>query len=83
NPGVEFLLLSVFWLMISINPLAAAIATEVILLQNHSILYAIIPLANGKLFYLISPWMSYIMIYLVASLILIRLSIRFVKRVEK
>lgn len=81
--NMEFLLLSGFWLLISINPFATAITTEVILLQNQSILYTTIPLTNGRIFYIISPWTSYTLFYLVASLILIRLSIHFVKRVEK
>ncbi len=79
----EILLYSLGWLVISINPLAAAIASEVMLIDQQKIFYTTLPLSNGKLFPVIAPWVSYSLIYLVLSVVLVLVSIGLVKRTDK
>jgi ABC-type transport system involved in multi-copper enzyme maturation permease subunit len=79
----EVLLYFLGWVVVSANPIAAAIASEIMLLDQQKIFYTTLPLSNGALFPIIAPWISYTIFYLVLSLILILISIRFVKRVDK
>jgi ABC-2 type transport system permease protein len=73
----------ILWLMISISPLSAGIATLTALLDNHSVFTMTFPLNTGGPLILPSPWISYSIFYLLFSAVLILLSIRVVKRVEK
>jgi hypothetical protein len=83
GPSTEALLLLGGWLLVSINPLATVVATEAILLEEQSAFLLRIPLSNGVQFTLVSPWIPYTLFYLLLSALLIWLSIRFVRRVEK
>ena len=65
------------------NPLATAVATEAVLLQEQSAFIFTLPLPSGVNITLISPWVPYIILYLALSLLMLWLSIRFVRRVEK
>ncbi len=80
---VTILLIIAAWVFVAINPIAAAIGTEVMLITEQSAIYASIPLPNSWSFPLISPWIGYVLFYLLVSLVLIFFSIRFVKRVDK
>ena len=71
------------WLMISISPLSAGVATLTTLMDSQSALTMTLPLSTGGPLILPSPWISYSFFYLLFSLILILLSIRAVKRVDK
>jgi ABC-2 type transport system permease protein len=73
----------VLWLMISISPLSASVATLTTLLDNHSALTITFPLSSGGPLVLPSPWIGYSIFCLLLSAVLIVLSIRAVKRVEK
>jgi hypothetical protein len=79
----EILLFSGGWLVVSINPLAAAIASEVMLVEGRSLFYTTLPMSNGQLFPVLAPWISYSLIYLVISAVLILISIGFVRRVDQ
>jgi hypothetical protein len=81
--AVEVLVYILGWVVISINPLTAAIASEMMLLEQQKFFYTTLPLSNGRLFPVISPWLSYSVFYLIVSLLLILISIGFVKRVDK
>ena len=83
RPGGEILLFVVGWLLVSLNPLATAVATEVILLQEQSAFLFSLPLPSGITVTLISPWVPYVIFYLLLSLVLLWLSVRFVRRLEK
>ncbi len=81
-------LVTVGWVILSTSPLLTIIATEVILQQTHSIWWAEIPLsagpgANELLLKLPSPWISYVLGCLLLSLLLLWLSVRRVKRVDR
>lgn len=71
------------WLLISISPLSAGIATLATLMDNQSALTMTITLSNGTSTIYPAPWIAYAVIYLVLSLILFGLSVRAVKRVDK
>jgi hypothetical protein len=71
------------WLMISISPLSAGVATLMTLAESHSALTMSFSLSTGGPLILPSPWISYSVFYLLFSLMLILLSIRVVKRVDK
>ncbi|MBI4771604.1 MAG: ABC transporter permease [Chloroflexi bacterium] len=81
-PAVMALLVYGLGLLISLNPLATAIATEVILIQEQSALYFTLPLPNGTSLPLVSPWIVYVMLYSLLSVVLIWWSVRLVKRVD-
>ncbi len=75
-------LLLAAWLLVSLNPLGAGVVTEVLLLSYQTLISYNIPLANGVTVPIISPWISYSIIYILLSLWLIVLSIYFVRKVE-
>jgi ABC-type transport system involved in multi-copper enzyme maturation permease subunit len=79
----EVLLYALGWVVISLNPIAAAVASEIMLLEQQQAFFTTLPLSNGSLFPVLSPWISYTVFYLILSLILVAISIWFVKRVDK
>lgn len=83
NPIWELALVLAGWFIVSFNPLATAVATEVILIEEQSAFYISFPLPNGNTFPIISPWISFTIIYLLLSVLMIWLSIRFVRQAEK
>jgi hypothetical protein len=73
------------WLLASITPVAAIIATESFLLSQNSIwfLRVDIPYTNPTTqIFLPSPWMLYVIFYLLFSLILLIASILLVRRTD-
>ncbi len=83
DPLVEGILYYLGGLLIAINPIATAVATEVILIQEHSAFYFTVGLNNGAQIPLLSPWLVYIPFYLLLSLTLTLMSVAVVRRVEK
>ncbi len=79
----EVILYSLGWLVVSLNPLAAAVASEVMLLEQQKIFFTTLPLSNGSLFPVIAPWISYTFFHLVLSCLLVMISVSFVRRVDK
>lgn len=73
----------ILWLLISISPLSAGVATLAALLDNQSAFTMTIPVTGGVSVTYPSPWITYTVIYLVLSVFLIWLSVRAVKRVDK
>jgi ABC-2 type transport system permease protein len=71
------------WLMISISPLSAGVATLTNLMDSQSALTMTLPLSTGGPLIMPATWISYSVIYLLFSVVLILLSIRAVKRVDK
>jgi ABC-type transport system involved in multi-copper enzyme maturation permease subunit len=82
SPQTQGLLLAIGWVVVSFTPMASMIGTEIILLDQHSLFLAEIPLSNGAKMLLPSPWLPYVIIYLLFSLAAIWLSIQLVKRKE-
>jgi ABC-type transport system involved in multi-copper enzyme maturation permease subunit len=83
DPVVEAVLYYIGGFLIAINPIATAVATEAILIQEHTAFFFTISLNNGTQLPLVSPWLIYIPFYLVVSLVLALVSISIVRRVEK
>lgn len=83
DPLVEALLYYIGGFLVAINPIATAVATEAILIQQHSAVYFTVSLSNGVSIPLVSPWLVYIPFYLLLSAVLILLSVAVVRRVEK
>jgi ABC-type transport system involved in multi-copper enzyme maturation permease subunit len=71
------------WLLISISPLSAGVATLATLLESKSALTMTLTLSNGTVTTYPSPWIAYTVVYLLLSVFLIWLSIRAVKRVDQ
>jgi ABC-2 type transport system permease protein len=82
SPQTQGLLIAIGWVVISFTPMASMVGTEVILLDQHSLFLAEIPLSNGAKMFLPSPWLPYVIFYLLFSLAAIWLSIQLVKRKE-
>ena len=72
----------IIYLMIMINPIAAAFTTELILIEG-SVLYYNMQLPTSGTIPIPSPWIGYTIVYIGISFILIWLSIFFVKQTEK
>jgi len=83
NPPLEAMLLYLFGLLVSTNPLSAAVVTETVLLNQGSIFYFTIPLSNGTPLPLVSPWVVYSVIVLLSSLLLLGRSVRLVSRIDE
>jgi len=81
-PTVQAILIYLLGLLISVNPIATAIVTEVVLIEEQSAFYFTTSLANGATIPLVSPWIVYVLLYTSLSVALILWSVRLVKRVE-
>lgn len=79
----EAALMILLWIAMVFNPPAAAIGSEVILLENDSLWYLRQSLSNGVVLYLPSPWYVYVIIYTLLSLFLLWLAVRRVSRVDR
>lgn len=80
----EDVLMVIVWLVISTNPLLAPIFTEVILIEDQSIwISSSTSLIGTSNLHLLSPWIIYVFTYTLLTLIMIILSIWFVKRPER
>lgn len=88
NPNIsrinEDMLTVIIWLVISTNPLLAPIVTEIILIEDQSIFISTSnSLFGSSSIPLLSPWIIYVFTYTLLTLIMIVLSIWFVKRPER
>jgi len=73
----------VAWFFISTNPLLAAIISETLLVDSQSLFFTNQGMFGSTPFPLPSPWIPFTVIYLVTSIIMIILSIQFVKRPDR
>ncbi len=79
----EYMLTMLAWFLISINPFLTAIMSETILVNDQSLFITQNSIFGNNKFYLLSPWIIYIVIYLVVTLFMIFLSIQRVKRPDR
>lgn len=70
------------WLVVATNPLATAVLTEVIFLQEGSLTHFSLPIRDDFSLIFISPWIGYSVFYLLLSAVLITASIRIVNRAD-
>ena len=83
NNALENLTLLFIWFVISTNPILAAIFTEVILIQDQSILLTNSSVIGNSNFPLPSPWIIYVVTYSILTIIFVGSSILLVRRPEK
>ena len=80
----DYLLTVLLWVLVSTNPLTAAVMTEVILVEDQSLFYTTSMSFSGSgPAILPSPWIIYVLFYTLLTVILILLSIHFVRRPER
>jgi len=80
---VEIVIIVIGYAFVVINPLATALSTELMILEKQNAFFITLPLNNGWNFPILGPWIIYTLLYVLASLILVWISIRFVRRVER
>jgi ABC-type transport system involved in multi-copper enzyme maturation permease subunit len=80
SPAGQVILILLGWAIVCLTPFATIIGTEVILLEQESLLLARIPLGSGETFILPSPWIIYLLIYLLFSFAALWLSSELVRR---
>ena len=85
-PGVarEYILISLIWFLISTNPLMAAAISEMILVDQQSLFFTTRPIfgSSGPA-YLPSPWLIYVALYFVLTLVMMFWSVYNVKKPER
>jgi ABC-type transport system involved in multi-copper enzyme maturation permease subunit len=82
RPVLEAVMLYASGLITVLNPVATAVATEMMLQSHGMVFFFTETLSNGTAMPLIAPWMAYTVLYLVIALILVLLSIRYIRRQE-
>lgn len=76
-PILEAALIYLGLLLTSLNPIATGIFTQYMLVEYRQLGFVTVPLSSdGSLIPLVSPWISFTIIYLMTSAILILLSVR-------
>ena len=84
GPVIEATLIYVFGLLISLNPIAAAITTEALLVnQYQTAFYFTYPLSSGISIPLVSPWLPCVVFCFGLGTLMIGLSIQMVKNAER
>ncbi len=83
GPVREYLLTIMMWFFISTNSFLAAIGSEAILVDNQTLFIGKQSLFGGTSYYLLSPWVIYVIFYLLLTALMIFLSIRKVKRPDR
>jgi ABC-type transport system involved in multi-copper enzyme maturation permease subunit len=83
NPTMITTLVYGAWAVISLNPISAAIATEVLLLEEQTAFLYYGNIGFNQNVWLVSPWIPYSLVYLLASAGLIYWSIRNVRKPEQ
>jgi ABC-type transport system involved in multi-copper enzyme maturation permease subunit len=80
DPIMKTSLVFLGWILVSATPLPAMIATEAMLLDQQNFLLASLPIANGVQVNFLSPWILYVLIYILLSVVLICVSIQLAKK---
>jgi ABC-type transport system involved in multi-copper enzyme maturation permease subunit len=80
----EYILTLILWFLISTNPLMAAVMSEVILVDQQNLFYTTSSMFGSSGPSLLpSPWVVYVGFYLLLTVVLMLLSIYFVKRPDR
>ncbi|MBN2503621.1 MAG: hypothetical protein JXB38_22790 [Anaerolineales bacterium] len=84
QPWQVYAMAAIIWLLLTSNPVLAALTSELLLIEEQAIFAWSVPLNNNlPNITIISPWLGFCVLYLVVSLILYLFSILIVKRKEK
>jgi hypothetical protein len=79
----QFVVAMLAYWAISLTPFSALIASEAAYLEDHSLWFVSIELTSDLTFWAVSPWVVYVIITLLFSLLMLWLSVRRVGRMEK
>jgi len=82
-PTIEAIIIYINDFLTSLNPIATALATQQLLIQQRGIGFWTDTLKDGTTIPRVSPWITLTIIYLVASTILVVLSIQRTRKVEQ
>ena len=80
---LQIILVTIGYFLVSANPIAAAIASEIMLIEEQSFFFAQLPLSNNVKYPIISPWIVFIIMAALVSFLLIKISILNVRKVER
>jgi hypothetical protein len=80
QPGIELLLNYLLYATSALNPVSAAILTEINLLGGNGIFIFTESLSDGRTFPLVSPWIPFTVIYLLATFVIMRLSVQAIRK---
>jgi ABC-type transport system involved in multi-copper enzyme maturation permease subunit len=83
NPFWTNLLSVITWVLLSTNPLMAAIMSEVLLVDQQQLFFTTDPFSSNSGLILPAPWLIYTVIMLVLTAIMISISVRAVKRPDR
>jgi len=83
GPAAETVLFYAFGVLVAINPIATAVATEFLLINQQSAFYFTVPLSNGATLPFISPWLPFMIFCFVMGCIMTIISILAVRRAER
>ena len=83
SPLAMNLFVALAWFLISISPLATGIISEVILIEEQSAFFALLPLPDGSTFLFPSPWIGYCILYLVFGSIFLWISTQRIKKLNE
>jgi len=83
GPLAEAVLIYGVGVLICINPIATAVATEIILVSNQSGFYFTVPLSNGFALPLVSPWLPFMLFCFILGSLMTLASILAVRRAER
>lgn len=72
--AVQVFLIFIGWLVVSLNPGATIVATEAAILDQQGVILARLDLGNGTAVVMPSPWLAYVIFYLMISLLLLWIS---------
>ncbi len=82
QPLLEAVLLYLSMALVATNPIATAVVTESVLQQYASAFYYTQALSNGVLLPMVSPWVLFTAFYLLATIVLVALTVRAVRRIQ-
>jgi ABC-2 type transport system permease protein len=82
NPTLEAITIYIGDFLVSLNPVATALTTQNLLISQQEISFFTATLSDGTTIPRVSPWITYTIIYLVISTLLVVLSVRETRKVE-
>lgn len=82
SPLVEAIVIYIGALVVSLNPILTALSTQQLLVEQQTVAFFTATLRDGSVIPLASPWISFSIIYLLISTVLVVLAVRRMRRIE-
>lgn len=83
SPVLESILVYIGLILVSLNPIAASLTTQQLLVERQVVGFWSVTLnSDGSTIPLVSPWISFTIAYLVISTVLIVLAVRQMRKIE-